>query len=243
MNNKLGVVLGVALVVLVGGVIAGLALPVVPELTQGSKGDKGDVGPRGLQGVQGLIGPVGPRGPAGEPGLGAFPGPDLFVPYLNINGATRTYVEVPFSQGTSTVCSIRSPNATSTLVKATIQMTEATSTNIDVAWGRGLGSEDYATTTLFDRSATTTPYVTFSDNGAAGPDDFLHSVVASTTANANEKLGNSEQTLPMERVIFSPNDRFNVALAAKNLDITAAGTVGSENFNQTGSCTAIFQEY
>ena len=240
MNNKLGVVLGVVLVVLVGLGVAGLSLPAVPELTQGPKGDKGDVGPRGLQGVQGL---TGPRGPAGEPGLGAVVGPDQFLPHWNFNGMKVTRIEIPWNQGTSTVCSIPAPSATSTLFRApTIQMTSATATDIQVGWGRGLGFEDFATTTLLNRSATTTTYITLSNNDTA-IDDFVHSVVASTTDNEAFKLGNSEGMIPLDRVIFSPNDRFNVAIAAKNLDTTAAGTVSSENFNLRGSCTAEFLEF
>lgn len=229
--NKLGLFVGsVALVAAVLATQYPAALPGVP-------------GSQGVQGVQGLKGEKGDRGPVGPKGadavsLGASPGPDFYIPYLNVNGATRTYIEVPFSQGTSTVCSVQSPFATSTLVSAKIQMTTATATDIQVGYGRGLGSEDFGTTTLLARAATTTPAVEFSNNATAGPDDFLHSVQATSTELA--KQSGLDREVTMDKVIFSPNDRFNVRVAAKNIDIAEAA---ASTFNLGGSCVVIFEQF
>lgn len=240
--------LGLGLAVLVVLAVAGIVLPTAPDITtvKGPQGEQGLRGPAGPQGPAGPRGLTGPQGPKGEPGtsLGAVVGPDLFLPHLAVNKLLRTYQEVPWNQGTSTVCSIESPAATSTLVYATIEMNEATATNIMVAWGRGNGFEDQATTTLLDRSATTTTYVEFSNNDTA-IDDFRHSVVATTTAN--EKVDDpdgTERQVPMTEVVFSPRDRFNVKIDAKNVDSeTDANATAADSFNLTGSCTAIFQEF
>ena len=244
MNKFLVGVLVVAVVL--GGV--GLFLPSTPDVVNGPKGEqgvKGDKGPAGAQGPAGARGLTGPQGPKGDSGdsLGAFPGPDLFVPYLAINQLTRTYIKQKWSQATSTVCSGLSPRATSTLVSAKIQMTEGTTTDILVSWGRGSGAEDYATTTLWDRTATTVPNVAFSNNGSGGPDDFLHSVFATTGEPFKDLDIDGINNLQFaQNVIFSPNDRFNVRLDAKNLDIES-DLVGVDSFNLEGSCTFIFEEF
>lgn len=243
MNKTLALVLGL---VLVGSIAtAGVLLPVLPNgnaITglQGPKGDKGDKGDRGL------IGPVGPRGPKGDPGesVGAVVGPDLFLPYLNINGVNRQYSRVPFSQGTTTVCSIQSPSATSTLVSAKITLTEATTTNVFVNWGRGDDFEDFGTTTLVNRAATTTPFYTF-NQGGAGEDDSLREILATTTyelPSGFDAEGDSFLlTLTQNQgVVFEPRDRFNVKFAAKNLDSELA--LG-DTFNLDGYCTAIFEQF
>ena len=235
--------------------LVGVALAVVlalgvsyPTANTGPQGDKGAQGDRGAQGVAGRDGKDGARGPQGAPGkngdnLGALVGPDLFVPYLNVNGINRTFTRLSFTQGTSTVCSILSPAATSTLVSAKVQMTVATDTDLFFGWGRGTGSRDFATTTLYDRSATTSVGVSFANN-ATGADDFLHSVYATTgvdsidTANKFDPQNRSVRTNP----IFSPNDRFNVRVAAKNVDIISPET-DAITFNLTGSCEAIFEQF
>ena len=229
-------------VLVAAGIVAGILLPgsglgpVGPKGVQGEQGVAGKVGPAGPQGLRGVQGPVGPKGDAS---LGSVVGPDQYLPFWNFNGLTRTYSNVAFSQGTSTVCSIQSPAATSTLVSwPTVQLTGATSTDIWVSWGRGLGSEDMATTTLFNRSATTTANVVFANNGS-GIDDFLHSVVATSS----ELLGNDDESqiggISLDRIIFSPNDRLNVAVAAKNIEASAVAT---DTYNLRGTCGAIFQQ-
>lgn len=239
MNKTLALVLGL---VVAAGLVAGFVLPVAPDVAKGPQGPQGQQGERGPTGPQGPRGLQGPQGPKGDPGLGSVIGPDQYLPYWNFNGLTRTFVNQKWNQGTSTVCSFQSPNATSTLVSATIQMTGATSTDIFVGWGRGVGSKDYATTTLFDRSATTVPAVVFSTNSAGADDDFVHSVVATTT-QLIKQAGVDGPWLSMDRVVFLPNDRFNVVVNAKNLDTAAAGTTGADNFNLTGTCGAIFQQF
>lgn len=233
MNKTLALVLG--FVLLTAGVGVGFVLPIAPDASElaGPKGDKGDVGPRGPQGLQGLRGL---QGPAGEPGLGAISGPDFFFPYFGVNKVEVFPSSLSFAQGTSTICSFQSPlNATSTLAGLpSVQLRTATDTDLQVGWGRGTGFEDFATTTLLDRSATTTPAVHFSNNATA-IDDFLHSVLATTTEFT--KSG-AEIPIGMDKVIFSPGDRLNIKVAAKNVDNAEA-----DGFNLTGTCEATFKTF
>ena len=60
--------------------------------------------------------------------VGASPGPDLFVPYLGVNGVKRYYNQVVMLTGTTTPCAIKSPSATSTLVSAVAHFDSATTT-------------------------------------------------------------------------------------------------------------------
>ena len=244
--SKLSTVLG-GLLVLAIVLVLGVNYPNKPNVagprgdqgTQGTVGPRGPQGPQGVQGPRGLQGSSGPSGPTGT-SLGSVVGPDQFLPYLSVNGLLRTYTRVPFSQGTSTVCSVQSSSATSTLVSAKIAMTEGTSTDLAVNWGRGLGSEDFATTTLFNRSATTVPNVAFSNNNTA-IDDFLHSVYASTSEFI-KMAGFDGPFLTMDRVVFEPNDRFNVRLSATNLD-DLDNLVSADSFNLDGFCTVIFEQF
>lgn len=234
--KKLGLVLGVIVVL---GIVVGLgiSLPTTDQIViQGPKGDKGDIGSPGPVGPRGLPGPVGPRGPAGESKLGALTGPDLFVPYLAINEVKSYYTRVPFSQGTSTICSVLSP-ATTTLSRAKVSLTTATTSDLYVNVGRGTGSEDFGTTTLYDKSATTTPQIIFGNSATAGPDDFTPSFVASTS----EDIIDPVSEIPREgTVIFLPNERLNVKVASDLIDVAEPD---SDEFNLTGTCEVIFEAF
>ena len=68
----------------------------------------------------GVQGPSGPRGADGQDAFGALAGPDIASPYLKW-GDVRTWQAQPSLQtATSTLCSIATPSATSTLVTAAI---------------------------------------------------------------------------------------------------------------------------
>lgn len=240
--NKNLLVVGVIAVVIAG--VVGAVLPLGGVGPIGPKGDKGEQGVAGKVGPQGPAGPRGLQGPKGDAGetLGAVVGPDQFLPYWNFNGVNRTFLRQPWVQATSTVCSIQSPSATSTLVMAKVALTEATSTNVEVSWGRGDDWEDFATTTLISRSATVTPYVVFNDGGA-GEEDFVEWVYATTASEGLIKsVGAEGGERNIQSVVFEPRDRFNVRIAAKNLDVAAAGNT-TDNFTLDGFCEAIFEQF
>lgn len=233
MNKNILVGVGVLVAV---GIVAGVLLPGSGLGPVGPKGDKGDRGEQGVAGKQGPAGPQGLRGlqgPAGSPGLGALVGPDNYLPYFNVNGVTQFHTQQKFNQGSTTACSIISPSATSSLVRATVQITSATATVLYVNIGRAVAKSE-ATTTLWDAAATSTPNFTWAKSGSVD-DDFNPSVVASTslTVEDGDLLNNRE-------VVFLPNQRLNVDLAAKNLE---ANAVASDTFNLTGTCDATFQVF
>jgi len=77
--------------------------------------------------------------------LGALTGPDIFSPYLAVNGVTKFYASGTFTAATTTPCSLQAPASTSTLLFAGWQITVGTSTaaTIDL----GTSTTRYATTT------------------------------------------------------------------------------------------------
>jgi hypothetical protein len=105
---------------IVAGVVAALFLGGIALVTQ----DKG-VGPQGEQGVQGPIGPQGEQGPKGAQGpsgangakggsgptLGAV---SVLQSPLEVNGTQVYLQDIPMRTASSTVCSFKTPNATTT---------------------------------------------------------------------------------------------------------------------------------
>ena len=60
--------------------------------------------------------------PAPSPPLGAFPGPNISSPYLSVSGVVKWYYDSAFSMSTSSVCSFKTPGATTTLLVASGQV-------------------------------------------------------------------------------------------------------------------------
>ena len=52
--------------------------------------------------------------------LGAFPGPNIYSDYFCINDICRFYNKVGLRAATNTICAIQSPQATSTLISASV---------------------------------------------------------------------------------------------------------------------------
>lgn len=79
--------------------------------------------------------------------LGSMVGPDLYIPYLSINGFTRVYDSQRARKGTSTVCALKSPSmASSTLSWANYTFDNvATSTAVIVTMAKATTA--FATTT------------------------------------------------------------------------------------------------
>lgn len=109
--------------------------------------------------------------------------PDLYSPYFNINGVKNFYNSVGLVQATTTICSIKSPSATSTLGFASVQFETASTSATYVELGR-------ATT----RYATTTSINIYTVGASAKA-----SIVASSTGSV---AGNA--------TIFPPSTYFNV---------------------------------
>lgn len=76
---------------------------------------------------------------------GSVTGPDSFYPCTSSNGVTRCFERRGLTTATTTVCAIKSPSATSTLVSASVQFVVSTTTASRVSLAKAATA--YATTT------------------------------------------------------------------------------------------------
>ena len=144
----------IAVAALVVGVIGVSKQPVVKQGSQGSQGEQGVKGNDGytpIKGVDYFDGKDGARGERGASGaigmpskLGAVSGPDIYSPYLNVNGVTEFYHRSAMTTGTTTPCAFK-VTATSTLVTGVAKFNVGSTTAATVTFGRGTHST--ATTT------------------------------------------------------------------------------------------------
>lgn len=76
---------------------------------------------------------------------GALSGPDIYSPYLNVNGVVRWITRKASVSASTTPCAIKSPAATSTLVLGSFRIasTSASATYVEI----GRATTAYATTT------------------------------------------------------------------------------------------------
>ena len=70
----------------------------------------------------------GKDGRDGRDGLGAFPGPKITSTFLSFNGIEKQYQSSPFNQATTTICSLATPKATSSLAFYSIITTQGSTT-------------------------------------------------------------------------------------------------------------------
>lgn len=157
------------------------------------------VGVQGPQGVQGVPGPVGPQGPAGRNGvspdlsaltsvvkdlqsklaeakLGATPGNVFDSKSLIVNGVETYQYSIPFNFASTSLCSVRTPNATTTLKLAAGKISTATTTALYLEWGKAL-VQNATTTSLGTRTVASGVLGTFLASTspaefAAGGDNF-----------------------------------------------------------------------
>ncbi len=91
-----------------------------------------------------------PKDVAPQP-VGAVSGPDIPFPYIAVNGVAKYYNRKPFLTATTTVCAIKSPNATSTLSKDSgVRMNVSSTTASTVTLAKA--TTPFATTTLIGSS-------------------------------------------------------------------------------------------
>lgn len=77
---------------------------------------------------------------------GAVAGPDLYSPYLCVNGVCQWFNHIPMAQATTTLCAIKSPAATSTLGRSTVNFAISTTSATILTIAKA--STPYATTTI-----------------------------------------------------------------------------------------------
>lgn len=76
--------------------------------------------------------------------------PDNYSPFINQNGVTKWYNRVGLTQASSTICAIKSPSATSTLVSASVHVNVNTTASTAVI---GKATTAFATTTKLAQAA------------------------------------------------------------------------------------------
>lgn len=133
------------------------------------------------------------------------------------NGVTRCFTRVVLNNASTTLCSIKSPAATSTLVSGGVQLTTGTTTTIALELGKS---------SLFD---ATTTRISYDASIASAAQETLTAFVASTTG-VYGALG-QQHTADEQDVVFGPNTRLNAKYG---------GAAGILNVLK-GSCTATFE--
>lgn len=84
--------------------------------------------------------------------VGAVSSPDIISPYFSFGGVRQWATHQSVAQATSTFCAMQSPAATTTLLRASVNLTFASSSAQNVVLTRA--STQYATTTLLGQLST-----------------------------------------------------------------------------------------
>lgn len=131
--------------------------------------------------------------------LGAFPSADINSEYLSVNGVTTFYRTSGLNSASTTLCSFRTPNATTTLTYASIQATTGTSSTLYLDIAKH-ASNPTATTTVLRGTQTLTGNFT---------------VVASSSPNGNGA-----------DPVFAPQQYLNFIYTSVGNSLTANTLVG-----------------
>ena len=147
-----------------------------------------------MKGPSVVQGPPGADGKPIEVVAGALSSPDIQSPYLSFGNVRAWGSGSDFRTGTSTLCAIQSPAATSTLVSATLRMDSLPYELTDVVIARGttafatstiLAFKDVFTTSELGYLVATTTLTTLVD-GIVLPNSFINFRYSTTTVvNAN----------------------------------------------------------
>jgi hypothetical protein len=149
--------------------------------------------------------------PTEEP-LGALVGPLLPYDYIGVGGLETYQTSVAFTNNaTTTVCSIASPNATSTLVFASFNQNVATATTMKLEIGKEAANRA-------DHSATSTEF-----GEAILTANILSTALATTTPTRGEG----------DNLTFRPGTMLN-------FNVSGGGSTGI-GYGVDGHCTAIWR--
>lgn len=158
-----------------------------------------------------------------EQGLGAISSPDIPSPYLQFGGITRwQFKSTTLIQGSSTVCAILAPLATSTLISASIHFETASS----------------GVATILSIARSTTPNSTTTQIGtdmAIGTGGHI-TVQASTTPLTNAEL--AVLLFPRASIVSATTSERTQQFLVFDL----RGGEGVGQFTPSGSCQATFEE-
>lgn len=118
---------------------------------------------------------------------GAVSGPDVNGPYLSVNGVTSFYDKATMKQATSTLCSFKSPNATSSLFSFSADFT--TTHGGITAYALGNDPTAFSTTTIitaptqmtYGANVQGTAFAS-SSNNIIPPNTYVNLKLSTTTA-------------------------------------------------------------
>ena len=154
------------------------------------------------------------------PPFGAVSSPDIQSSYLSVDGLVHEYRRTVLTQATTTVCALKSPSATSTLVYGNMTMVNAAT---GTAYTMGfVKSPNTGTSTTAVSGAGTTKFATTSP--AANALGTLNAFATSTLAATAVDL-----TLSVTDKIFDPNTYLVGYLQG-----------GGGTFSSVGRCQAEF---
>ena len=145
--------------------------------------------------------------------LGSASSPSVIGGIMEVEGVQTLYKSSGFNSASTTICSFKSPAATSTLAFGSVKISTATSTAIVLEMGK---STSYAATT------TRISYVAL----GSGAQVTLNAFVASTTGTYGS-LG-QYHTADETDLIFAPNTYFNVKYGASAVGPALGGSCKAE---------------
>jgi len=148
--------------------------------------------------------------------VGAVSSPDVQSSYLSVNDVRSWYESRSLNQASTTICSMKSPSATSTLVSGSVKLTTGTTTAIAL---------ELAKDTTPSATTTRISYIVL----ASGAQVTLRAFVASTTVAVNSGV---QYTANETDLVFAPNTYLNAKYGA---------ALGSLNV-LVGSCKAVWME-
>lgn len=131
--------------------------------------------------------------------VGAFPGPDIDSKYLKVNGATQWYNRVAVRTATTTLCSIKTPAATSTIAHFSVVLNTTASYPTQYLLGHDTAANNATTTSLggvmgayankklvYVASSTVNDlFVGTTDYGAVPPNTYINFNLSTSTAGAS----------------------------------------------------------
>jgi hypothetical protein len=147
--------------------------------------------------------------------LGALTGPEIPYDYFSFGGVRRFAGHMDFNTASTTLCSIKSPAATSTLIFASAQVSQATNTAIVI---------DFAKSSIMD--ATTTKLGTTFSLAANLKSSLIFASSTDSRVLSDIQLNQ----------IFGPNTRFNVKFGGGAGPSTGTHGIG-------GTCNATFEGF
>lgn len=210
----------------VGLAIVALAFNLVNKTPKTVVGSQGPQGPKG-ESIVGPQGPKGDKGDKGDPGvtkvihetapttapvLGSVTGPDSYFPYYNDNGVFTYPLGRQILSATTTPCSIKTPAATSTLVRSWFNVKTGTTTSATLTLAT-------STTAFSTTTPLTTPFA-----GLVNKYSFVYYGTTTTATNGGTVGG-----------VYAPNTWLVYGLAGE-------ATLGGGGFVISGSCGAVFQQ-